>query len=306
MQSVNLPYTQGMNYGMGINLITGEVAGKIVEPGQETGPRNAEGGKASYNLDIIRSYEDLQTSMGIDVEASGHYGLFNAEGKFAFTNQTRFNSQSTFVFARVVVENAFLQCEDALLDETNGAPLIKQGKEDLFRKRFGDGFVRGIRTGGEFFAVMEVSSSSKTEQNEVAAQLKVACQGIIAGGEVNSSLSSETKEKMERSDIHIITYQQGGKEDEISLVKDINDVLNRLRDFPKIVTKNPTPYSVQVANYTTLKNYPEGPSPIDIENQKETLKEYAQTHWKLITEKNNVDFLQLHPEYFVNPPDAIL
>lgn len=301
-QSTNMPWSQGMNYGMGVNLLNGDIPGKAVDPGAITGPTQAGGQTTSYNLTLINSFEELYSSIGISVDANGQYGLFSASGKFNYARESRFNSQSTFLLARCVVENAFTQVEDPQI-RPEASELLRQGKADLFQQRYGDGFVRGMQTGGEFFAVISVTSSSKEEQESIAASLQAKYGGLFASVEVDVKLDSETKSKISRSELSISTYQRGGSGDDQSLTADIESVMVRLKAFPAQVKISPVPYAVQVANYNTLA-LPEGPNPIDIQAQKDALADYARIHLKLLTLKNDIEFLQLHPEYFENPPDT--
>lgn len=300
-QSTNIPWSQGMNYGMGVNLLNGDIAGKAVDAGTITGPTLAGGQTTRYNLSLVNSFEELYSSIGISVEASGHYGLFSASGKFNYAKESKFNSQSTFLLARCVVENAFTQAEDAQL-KTEASKLLEQGKTELFQQRYGDGFIRGMQTGGEFFAVISISSHSQEEQEKIAASLQVGYGGLFASVEVNAKLDNETKSKLSRSELRVSTYQKGGSGDEQSLTADIEAVMARLRAFPAQVKNNPVPYDVQVANYKTLA-LPEGPNLIEIQAQKEALVEYEKIHLKLLTLRNDIEFIQLHPEFFVDPPD---
>jgi hypothetical protein len=68
-QSVNIPWASGMNYGMGVNLLTGDIAGKAIKPIEDrekeiTAPINAAGQTVSYDLVQINSMEDLYSSIG--------------------------------------------------------------------------------------------------------------------------------------------------------------------------------------------------------------------------------------------------
>ena len=74
IQSVDLPWVQGMNFGMGVNLLEGGIAGKAVEVGTVTTTTHASGMTVSYNLQKITTLEDLYDSIGVSVEASRHYG----------------------------------------------------------------------------------------------------------------------------------------------------------------------------------------------------------------------------------------
>ena len=294
-QSVNIPWAAGMNYGMGVNLLTGDIAGKAVEPGEITAPTKADGQTVSYDLIQINSMEELYSSLDMSIEASGRYGLFNASAKAKYANQSKFNSQATFLLARCVVMNAFTQVEDAQIRE-EAANILSE--DQTFHNRYGDGYVRGMQTGGEFFVTISITSSTKEEQQSIAANLK-ATYGTKFGprGEGEAGLNQETQSKIARSELRVSTYQRGGKGADQSLVETVEAAMERLRVFPEKVAENPVPYEVQVANYQTLA-LPEGQNPIDIENQKDALEEYARQQLKYVSLRNDIEFMQLHPEYF--------
>jgi hypothetical protein len=298
-QSVNIPWVLGMDYGMGVNLLNGQVAGKGVEPGDLKG---GEGGQVvTYNMQLLNTMEELYSSIGISIESSGSYGLFSGDGKFKYSKEAKFNSQSTFLLARCVVQNPFTQAEEANI-KLNAGELIKQGKTDVFQFRYGDGFVRGMLTGGEFFAVISITSSNRDEQNTIATSLQAKYGGFFASADVSASLDDQTKSKISKNEIRVSTYQRGGQGDQQGFTKDIEAVMARLQAFPSAVIHNPVPFEVQVANYQTLE-LPEGPNTIDIKAQKEALEDFARLHIKLMTVRNDIEFLQLHPDYFVNPPN---
>ena len=232
-QSINMPFADGMNFGMGVNLLNGQIAGKGVDPGAIISIEKAKGQEVSFNLVQIDSLEELYSSIGISVEASGHYGLFSAEGKFGYSNEVKFNSQSTFLLARCTVQNAFIQCEDALIKPDAGK-LIEQGKLAPFQQRFGDGFVRGMQTGGEFHAVIAITSIDREEQTSIAASLRGKYGGLFASVQVDTSLDSKTKSKIAKAELRVSTFQKGGQGDDLSFTDDIEAVMARLKAFPKI------------------------------------------------------------------------
>ena len=198
------------------------------------------------------------------------------------------------------MENAFEQCEDATL-RPDAAELLVRGKDKDFQDRFGDGFVRGMQNGGEFHAIIAITSISKSEQESLGASLQAKYGGLFASAEIDVSLDTETKSKMQRTDLTVSTLQRGGQGDETSITKDVEQVMARLQAFPRFVRDNPVPYGVQVASYRTLP-LPEGPSPIDIQNQNDKLAAYARTHLQLQSLRNDVEFMQLHPDFYKDPP----
>ena len=227
IQSVDIPWSQGMDFGMGINLLDGAVAGKATVPGPVTTTTHAGGQTVSYQLRKVTSLEEVYSSIGISVEASGHYGLFGAAGKVRYANEVKFNSQSTFLLARCFVENAFEQCQETSLTEA-ASHLLAQGGDALFQERFGDGFVRGMQNGGEFHAIIAITSVSKEQQESVGADLMAKYGGLFAGAEIDTSLDTATKQKVQRTDVMISTFQRGGQGDESSFTSDVEMVMARL------------------------------------------------------------------------------
>jgi hypothetical protein len=298
-QSVNIPWAPGMNYGMGVNLLTGDIAGKAIKPIEDkkeiSEPTNAGGQTVSYDLVQINSMEELYSSIGMSVEASGRYGLFNASAKAKYANESKFNSQSTFLMARCVVMNAFTQIEDPQIKD-EAISLFQN--EEKFRDRYGDGYVRGMQTGGEFFVLISITSSAKEEQQSIAADIKATYGTKFSKVEGEASLKAETESKISKSEIRVSTYQRGGRGEGQALVETVKAAIERLKAFPAQVEANPVPYEVQVANYYTLPFSEEAQNPVDLENQKFALEEYARNQLKYISLRNDVEFMQLHPEYY--------
>jgi hypothetical protein len=289
-----------MNFGMGINLLNGAIAGKGVNPGEPTAPTGAPGQNVTYNITQIRALEDLYESVGVSARVSGQYNLFSASGKFKYVNESRFTSQSIFLLARCVVENAFKMCEDVnLLPEAAG--LIGSGKQDIFQQRYGDGFVRGMQMGGEFFAIISISSSTEDAQQKIAASLKARYGGALASASADFNLDNITKQMISQSQVNISTYQRAGTGEEQRLADDIEEVMQRMCAFPAIVLNQPVPYEVLVSDYRTL-NLPDGPNPVDISTQKNRLADYERVHLKLLTIRNDIEFIQSHTSYFKDPP----
>ncbi|MFC9600860.1 hypothetical protein ACFTQL_23865 [Peribacillus butanolivorans] len=83
--------------------------------------------------------------------------------------------------------------------------------------------------------------------------------------DVNRTIS----DKKTQCETKIVHYQRGGKGEGIAAAISPEQVSTRLKNFASIIQENPVPYSVQIASYKLLDNYPEDPTKYDIENQKQ-------------------------------------
>jgi hypothetical protein len=303
--SWNMPYNLGMSYGTGIDGLNGDVAGSAVTFGEPAPVPGAGGQAGDFQLTLVKSYEELYTALGISIEASGHYGLFSAGAKFDFTNKVKFNSQATIMVARASVVNAFTQVLDASL-KPEATELLRTGKAELFRRRYGDGYVRGILTGGEFYGVISISSQDREEETQISAQLNAEYNGLVAGGSFSASVQNSSNFKSGQMQIEVHTDQRGGSGEQMSFTGlSVSTMLARMREFAEIVELQSgmaVPYQAQVASYQTLPS-PE-PNLVLIEQQRIALTDYARKRLDLLTRLNDIDFVRQHLDYFENPPSV--
>ena len=67
MDSIDTAYAVGMNCGVGVNFMNGSIAGKALVSGTPVQPTRAIGHSVRYTFSIVKSFEDLHTSLGISV-----------------------------------------------------------------------------------------------------------------------------------------------------------------------------------------------------------------------------------------------
>jgi hypothetical protein len=150
--------------GMGFNSATLVFPGTALTftPGS---PDPAESGQVvTAHAHLVSSHTELMDQIGASVAASGRYGFSSASAKANFSKQTGFNSTSTFVLAQALVLNPIVRGKDFNLRQP-AKDLIAAHNTDGFKTAFGDSFVRGIKGGGEFFAVFRLTSMRKVTEN---------------------------------------------------------------------------------------------------------------------------------------------
>ena len=128
--------------------------------------QSSQGAKAGFQISRINSTSDLETALGISVEASGGCGCFSASARMDYAKNSKVQNSSLFmaITSRVELEN--LSIDDPALCRPGA-----RGRPDAFSSRFGNMFVRGIGRGGLFVAVLRFDTSSSEESESLSASL---------------------------------------------------------------------------------------------------------------------------------------
>lgn len=297
-----IPFADGMDLGLGIDDLTGSVGSlRAVSFAQPAAAEGDEGMVGHYDTSLVYSSEQMYSALGVDITAEGRYGLFSAEGKFSFAEQSHFTTSSTFLVARAEITNAFRRVSEPVPVQ-DAQDLIADGKRELFRTRYGDLFIRGVQTGGEYVAVLSITSKTEDKQRRLGLALKASFDGLVASGSVGVAISSEVAELRSQCEIRTSVYQRGGSGEQVSFTGTIEEVMARLKTFATAVKESPKAYSVQAASYDTLV-FPDAPSPFDIQVQREVLEDCMRKRLQLQTLRNDIEVVELHPEYYVGAPD---
>lgn len=297
-----IPFSDGMELGLGIDDLTGEVGSLAAVTYTKATPAvGDEGMVARYDTNLVQTAEQMYSAVGVNVAAEGRYGLFSAEGKFTFVEESRFSSTATFLVARADIQRSFTRIQDPV-PVADAQQLVRDGKQQTFRKRYGDFFIRGVKSGGEFIAIISITSSTIETERKLAASLKAGFDGLVASGSLSAEMREEQARMRAESNIRVTIYQRGGSGDQISYAATVEEVLERLRTFAKSVQENPKAYSVQAASYETLV-FPDAPNWFDIAKAQQVLEDCMRKRLQLLTARNDLEAVLLHPEHFETPPD---
>jgi hypothetical protein len=141
--------------GMGFNSTT------LVFPGTaltftQGSPDPADTGQVvNGHAEIINSHEELMDRIGASVAVSGRYGLASASAsRKSLPRKIGFLTDAS---ARTNVEVELNPvCLRSRPWTDTASQLLQAHNLDGFKSAFGDSFVRGIKSGGEFFAVFRL------------------------------------------------------------------------------------------------------------------------------------------------------
>lgn len=296
---VEIPYVRGYDFGIGVDLATGSRMGKVVE-GDVSGVTDAIGATTSYDISRINTTSELETALGIDVEASGGCGLFSASGRFSFAKKSKVQSSSLFM---ILTANVAL--EDLSIDDPTLSPMASSlaNRPEVFSTRFGNMFISALGRGGLFVAVMEISTMNSEEKESISAELS-GSYGLFSA---EAKMNLEKIQKDYSSEIHINVYHEGGP---VNLFQqDIRDpeqlyiVMQQwLTSFQDNPSENSRPYSVTLSPIA-IANGPIPPNAADREHAQDIVKICAKQRSKILDGLNLMEYISQNPSRytFVEP-----
>ncbi|WP_157592368.1 hypothetical protein [Solirubrobacter soli] len=288
---VKVPYLENYDFGVGVDLASGSPMGKVVE-GEISGVTDAGGAQTVFHIDRLHTTSDLETALGIDVEASGGCGLFGASARMNYAKKTKVQSSSLFmgITAYVVLENLSID-DPAMVAKAKEIA----GRDDVFHTRYGNMFVRGVSRGGLFVGVMQIDTTSSEESESLSAQLG-GSYGLFSA---KAKMNFEEVQKNFHAETHITVYHEGGPIDlTMNDITDANQLYVMLQQWLKAFQDNPkanaVPYSVTLAPIA-IADGPIPPNAAQIEHAQDVLVICAKQRSQMLDAMNLMDFISQHP-----------
>lgn len=285
--------------GMGFNSKTGLAVGSPLKAFTVVENPSAPGSEVTSSISIVSTHEELQESLGMSFEAQGRYGLVSGSAKAKFAENTNFNSMSTFVIASVVVENPLRRGKNFEITDS-AKELLDAVQMEKFERAFGDSFVRGLQTGGEFYAVVRITSVSSSTQAALSTVLQAEYNGLATSGEFRLAFEKAQSSAQSRSEFTSVMYQRAGSGLEISPTVTIEEVIARFKKFPQIAAESASAYETEIATYDTIPL--PVPTPVEQEAFLEALADARDRKMRYIQIRNDLEFAFRFPEFFDEPP----
>jgi hypothetical protein len=287
---------KGMDFGVGVDL-AGQLFGDAVLRTQAQEIPGTGGQTTDIILTLVESQEDQDSALQLSTAVSASYGLFGGSAKFDLSQEMHVHNYSVTLVIRATVLNAFQQMRDVQFGPT-ATDLLKNGNSDRFKEQFGDFFVRGIQTGGELCAVLQIIGHDERDRTDIKANLQAA--GIL--GAVNAStkdsFSTAVSKATSGRETKLRHFQIGGVP-RASI--DAGEMVTHALDFASEVKAGQAgAFQALVLPYTTVDT-PFAPNFVDIENAKETLGILMQRRRDLLTRLTSFAFVIGHPEQFDIP-----
>jgi len=283
---VMVPYVRGYDYGIGVLFASGSPMGMAVS-GTPTSVQGGGGGIGDFNFQQIQNSRDLEEQLGISADAGAAVGLFSASDQFAYVKACKLQTYSLALLIWCKKSFSYQQFDEPKINDT-ASPTV--GNPTLFFQRYGDCFVRGISTGGQFFGLIRIDC--KNEQTRTSVENALSGSYGPFSADVQLKLQDAINTSFATTDVHV--HVEGGDIGP-NLPQDTKSLLAAADLWNQSVEAKAVPYQVGLAPYI-IADGPNPPSEFDFEHQREVLQRCVQLRSTQTDLINQVDFV-LDPKH---------
>ncbi|HME09427.1 MAG TPA: hypothetical protein VKG25_20375 [Bryobacteraceae bacterium] len=291
-------FKDGMKLGLGYDRLSGDVLpSPAVQGSGISAVQGAAGQQVSIDCVTIQDVETLHRSLGISVDAGGSYMGFSGSAKVDYVHSCDFSSFSTYVMVRVSVQDAF-ESLDGPVFGADATDLIVTNNKTRFRDRFGDAFITGVKKGGEYFAIYQMTGTDQSERESVAVKVHAAFNSGLTSAELNTSINTATARSESHLEVRVHVFRQGsiGTAD-----LNLEDIMHTAKTFPVDVSGDKAfPYEVLLEDYSTLKSPNDQFDYIQIQAQQDVLEDLAKKRFEFLTLRDDFQYILKHIGDFQN------
>jgi len=294
-----VPFADGMKIGLGYNRLTGDrLPTPAVQGTSISSLQGTTGQQVTIDCTTIKDVETLHKSLGISVDAGGSYMGFSGSAKVEYASSCDFSSYSTYVVVRVSVQDAF-ESLDLPVFSPEANELLVNNNPDRFRQRFGDTFISGVKKGGEYFAIYQITGSDQSERESMAVSVQAAYNaGPLASAHLSTDIQTATSSSSSHLEVHVHVFRQGtvGTAD-----LNLEDIMKTAKEFPIGVSGDKAfPYAVLLQDYDGLKNPNDQFVYVDIQNKQDVLQDLAKKRFDFLALRDDLKYILKHSDDFQN------
>ncbi len=201
--------------GQGFDTFMGnakDIAVTVTEPVPESSSSTVE-----YSM--CSGVDELTAFLGIDLAAAGVYEGASSSAKVQMAANLRFTEYSV----AVAIHATQARGTTLALGYNLNVPQPTPETMNTFVQRYGDSFVTSITKGGYYAAVFMFYAESEDEQLQVTTALNG--EGIVAGGTVSGSFSSNLQIAQTKSKVRQSSHQAMGGTSGVALPGTVSDMI---------------------------------------------------------------------------------
>jgi hypothetical protein len=252
----------GTDYGRGVDTLKDQSADYCVVY-DSIGTSPGHGQTVTWDMELLEHSESLRKSMSVSAAASMAWGVASVDAKTSFSESQSMEKSHVYLLASIVVRNAPQLVKGAKLKD-DAAFMLTNAGIDRFRQRCGDAYVGTITTGGAYFGVLDIQTSSEQEAQDVKASLKGSYGSFSAAGEFERAVSSSVSDKL----VQVHTFQIGDQGTGADGCDSVDCITKRAETLPEHVSDaNGVIIATENFAYSKLSLPSDAKTPIDVTNQ---------------------------------------
>jgi hypothetical protein len=210
----------------------------------------------TFSTRSISNMSDIMDALNISASMSIKYGTVHGNGSASFVNEDKvLDSQMNYLVSVRVNNNDVAETANMEFAGINSIP------PDKFTEIYGDCFIAGFQTGGEFNAIISIDCHDKSKADRVREsvdlQLAVpAVPGLEAGGA--QAVDKSHSELFRGIEMTIsVNWTGGGELKPPGVPWTLNSVMAAANAYPSMVARSAAKISAILKPYTSLPTFVE-------------------------------------------------
>ncbi len=271
----------------GYDLLNGYPKGDCVKsPNLEDAATGANGNISTFSVQYISDAEELHKAMNVSASAKfSALGGGGASAKAAYASQLNVNQYSVYAVVSVNVQKSTKMYRNVSMKDAIAKFLEDPNfNADQFRKRCGDRFIVGQKTGGEFTALLEIKASSRSEKEDIAVKVK----GNSGVWNASANFSSSLQKLNSQYSLSFKAFKAGGENNPMPATADL--LINRALGFEAEVDGRSVPTVAILQEYETTDNWP-FVSPVDVLSSVDVIEQLNRTRLTINSNRANISYV---------------
>ncbi|MFJ6900541.1 hypothetical protein [Streptomyces hokutonensis] len=303
---ISVPNVRGYDFGVGVDRLSGTPMNQAVKP-TPSPPHAGQGAVQSFDVSRVYTNRDLQSGLGIDLEASYGCATFGAgaSARFSYMKESQVHSSCLFMTVTAAIHLADISIDESVL--TQPARDIT-GRKDVFTARYGDMFCRACSRGGLFVGVMRIETQSSKDATSIEGSLR-GSYGLFSA-QAQAKFKSVTEQY--NASVYCSLYAEGGPELKITDPSDPTVLLSNANAWMQAMHADPDTYARPYEWTLSPLSIAEAPLPdneAQIQHAQDVLMFCARERTTLLDRLNLLEWIHDHPERFdwagAVPPEQI-
>jgi hypothetical protein len=277
----------GLQPGQGVNVDLKTSHGFAVDGEFTLTLPTAAGVTVVYTLTVVRTADDLMKTLSVSANVS-YAGIFSASASADFNSMSSFSKYSTFVVAKCVV---------SLPSQTISRPsinpkVIEQAKNmtrDEFAQQYGTEFLAGITTGGVYYGVIEIESTSQKQQDDIAVAVSGSGWGVSTDTKISTSIATASQKATTR----VFAIRRGGAATIVN-PKAPDEIIRQAIEFGEHAEAHPVAIMGLYQRYEDMSAIRFADKSLEGEDRQRDLELLGRRYVELCKLRNDFDFVRRH------------